>query len=87
MIIEFEEKPSDMEGFAKKIDETLQQQNSYYFDLIQGKVLQQLKITSLDSGAFTNFMKSKGKLGGQNKIQRLANDRNIADALEEFIKR
>lgn len=85
--IEFEEKPSDMEGFAKKIDETLQQQNSYYFDLIQGKVLQQLKITSLDSGAFTNFMKSKGKLGGQNKIQRLANDRKIADALEEFIKR
>ncbi|MEL4307073.1 GH3 auxin-responsive promoter family protein [Joostella sp. CR20] len=85
--IEFEKEPSDMEGFSKKIDEVLQQQNSYYFDLIQGKVLQQLKITRLETGAFQSYMKSQGKLGGQNKVQRLANDRKIADVLEGFTKK
>lgn len=84
--IEFETPPNDMEAFAKKIDETLQEQNSYYYDLIQGKVLQQLKITPLETGAFSDFMKSQGKLGGQNKIQRLANDRKIADELKKFQK-
>ncbi|MCX2679103.1 GH3 auxin-responsive promoter family protein [Galbibacter sp. EGI 63066] len=80
-LIEFEEKPSDMGEFARIIDESLQKQNSYYYDLIQGKILQQLKITPLSKGAFNEFMKSQGKLGGQNKVQRLANDRKIADIL------
>ncbi|MDG3583347.1 GH3 auxin-responsive promoter family protein [Galbibacter pacificus] len=79
--IEFERQPSNMHGFAEKLDESLQRQNSYYFDLIQGKVLQRLKITALKEGAFTAYMKSQGKLGGQNKIQRLANDRKIANFL------
>ncbi|QLE01078.1 GH3 auxin-responsive promoter family protein [Galbibacter sp. BG1] len=85
--IEFEDEPKDLTAFAKKIDETLQQQNSYYLDLIEGKVLQQLKITSLKPGAFSSYMKSQGKLGGQNKVQRLSNDRKIAEALQEYKKK
>ena len=69
--IEFENEPEDMLEFAKKIDESLQKQNTYYFDLIQGKVLQPLKITKVKKNGFQKYMKSIGKLGGQNKIPRL----------------
>ncbi|UMB59720.1 GH3 auxin-responsive promoter family protein [Lutibacter sp. A80] len=82
--IEFDKKPTDIEDFAKKIDATLQQQNSYYLDLIVGKILQPLKITVIEKGGFNKYMKSVGKLGGQNKVPRLSNDRKIADALTEF---
>jgi len=80
-LVAFEKAPSDISLFSSILDQSLQDQNSYYKDLIVGKVLQGLKITSLPTNAFTQFMKTKGKLGGQNKVQRLANDRNIADAL------
>ncbi len=79
--IEFENESGDLSAFAKAIDSSLQSQNSYYFDLIEGKVLQPLKITKVISGGFNDYMKSIGKLGGQNKIPRLSNDRKIADAL------
>ncbi|UKM65579.1 GH3 auxin-responsive promoter family protein [Flavobacteriaceae bacterium GSB9] len=78
--IEFENEPEDLSALAQKLDESLQKQNSYYFDLIEGKVLQQLKITPVKKGGFQEYMKSVGKLGGQNKIPRLANDRKIVDA-------
>ncbi len=77
--IEFEKEPEDICGLAKKIDESLQRQNSYYFDLIDGKVLQTLKITKVKKGGFQDYMKSIGKLGGQNKLPRLSNDRKIVD--------
>ena len=80
-LVAFEKAPSDFDIFSSILDQALQDQNSYYKDLIVGKVLQKLKITSLPTDAFTQFMKTKGKLGGQNKVQRLANDRDIADAL------
>ena len=79
--IEFERKPSEMSKFIEILDTSLQQQNSYYFDLIDGKILQRLKITSIKKGGFHEFMKSIGKLGGQNKVQRLSNDRSVADKL------
>ena len=79
--IEFERKPSDMSKFIEILDTSLQQQNSYYFDLIDGKILQRLKITSIKKGGFHEYMKSIGKLGGQNKVQRLSNDRSVADKL------
>jgi hypothetical protein len=82
--IEFENKPENLEQFAKNIDFALQKQNSYYYDLIVGKVLQPLKITMIEKGGFNNYMKSVGKLGGQNKVPRLANDRKIADELSKF---
>lgn len=78
--IEFENEPEDLLAFAKKIDESLQRQNSYYFDLIQGNVLQPLIITKVKKGGFQDYMKSIGKLGGQNKIPRLSNDRSIVNA-------
>ena len=77
--IEFENEPENLSALAKKIDESLQKQNSYYFDLIEGKVLQPLKITKVKKGGFQEYMKSVGKLGGQNKIPRLSNDRKIAN--------
>jgi len=83
-LIEFEELPNDLDLFVKYLDDELQDQNSYYEDLIKGKVLQQLKITPIKTGGFMEFMKSIGKLGGQNKVQRLSNDRKVADALSKF---
>ena len=79
--IEFEKPPSDIDKFEIKIDQALQLQNSYYLDLIQGKVLQPLKITQVKKDGFQNYMKTIGKLGGQNKTPRLSNDRKIADSL------
>lgn len=77
--IEFENEPENISALAKKIDASLQKQNSYYFDLIEGKVLQPLKITTVKKDGFKAYMKSVGKLGGQNKIPRLSNDRKIVD--------
>tara|TARA_B110000090_G_scaffold81086_1_gene92286 strand:- start:74 stop:1567 length:1494 start_codon:yes stop_codon:yes gene_type:complete len=80
-LIEFATEAKDMGLFAKLVDDNLKAQNSYYKDLVEGKVLRQLQITSLPKSSFHNYMKSQGKLGGQNKIPRLANDRKIADYL------
>ncbi len=80
-LIEFESEPENLHELASLLDASMQKQNSYYFDLIKGKVLQPLKITALSKNSFQAYMKSQGKLGGQNKIPRLANDRKIADAL------
>lgn len=77
--IEFENEPENSEDFVLKIDHFMRKQNVYYDDLIVGKVLQQLKITKVVKNGFQNYMKSIGKLGGQNKIPRLSNDRKIAD--------
>ena len=80
--VEFETMPKYMKTFARLIDEALQKQNMYYYDLIQGKVLQPLKITKVPTGGFAAYMKAQGKLGGQNKIQRLANDRSVVKQLK-----
>ncbi|TVQ51440.1 MAG: hypothetical protein EA362_00320 [Saprospirales bacterium] len=84
--IEFETEPDDMTQFAAKLDKEMVEQNIYYKDLIEGKILRPLKITSMQKDAFRNFMKSRGKLGGQNKVPRLSNDRKIADELQGFVK-
>jgi len=83
--IEFEKEPQDINHFAGVIDRAMQQQNSYYKDLIDGSILQRLKITKLPPNTFQQYMKSIGKLGGQNKLPRLSNDRKIADKLNEII--
>lgn len=80
-LIEFENEPKNEEDFIKNLETSLQQQNSYYFDLITGRVLQPLKITKIKKDGFQTYMKSIGKLGGQNKIPRLSNDRKIADTI------
>ena len=85
--IEFEKEPEDLTNFRNILDKSLQQQNSYYFDLIEGNILQPVKITKVPKDGFQAYMKSIGKLGGQNKLPRLSNDRKIADALEALIKK
>lgn len=79
--IEFHRMPDDLERFRLAIDESLQKQNIYYRDLIQGHILQSLKLRLLKKDSFINYMRAQGKLGGQNKVPRLANDRKIADEL------
>lgn len=83
--IEFNHLPENLHDFAGYLNAQMVRQNIYYEDLIKGKVLQPLKITPLQQGAFRNYMKSQGKLGGQNKVPRLANDRSIARALKPWI--
>lgn len=82
--VEFSSPPADLAAFSKKVDEALQQKNIYYFDLIEGKILQPLIIRSLKKDTFVSYMRSQGKLGGQNKVPRLSNDRKIADELSSF---
>ena len=79
--VEFENKPEDMEAFAMKLDENLRKKNVYYNDLISGNILSPLKITPVNKNGFIDYMKSIGKLGGQNKVPRLSNDRKIANEL------
>jgi hypothetical protein len=79
--IEFENAPQNLQDFAKKIDDNLRAKNVYYDDLVKGNILQELKITAVPPNGFKNYMKSIGKLGGQNKVPKLSNDRKIADAL------
>lgn len=79
--VEFEREPEDKNAFALAIDEAMRKQNVYYDDLIIGKVLCPLVVTKVAKNGFQEYMKSIGKLGGQNKLPRLSNDRKIADAL------
>jgi len=84
--IEFEKEPADLANFRDFLDDEMRKRNTYYDDLISGKILQPLIITSLKKNAFQDYAKSEGKLGGQNKIPRLANDRKIGDYLGKFKK-
>jgi len=79
--IEFENPPQNTENFAQKLDRSMQEQNLYYEDLLKGSVLRTLVITTVADGGFQQYMKSIGKLGGQNKVPRLSNDRKIVDKL------
>ena len=83
-LIEFENMPADLDLFAQKIEANLRKKNVYYDDLITGNILQSLKIIPIRKNGFVDYMKSIGKLGGQNKVPRLSNDRKIADGLARF---
>lgn len=83
-LVEFGTPPADLELFALELDNQLRKLNVYYDDLISGNILRTLCITSLSRNAFIDYMKMQGKLGGQNKVPRLSNDRKIADELIRF---
>ncbi|MBS1549736.1 MAG: GH3 auxin-responsive promoter family protein [Bacteroidetes bacterium] len=83
-LIEFEQEPENLNIFRLQLDKEMRKRNTYYDDLVTGNILQAIKITCLSKNAFQNYAKSEGKLGGQNKIPRLANDRKIADFLKEY---
>ena len=79
--ISFAKRPANMEAFAAKIDHEMQVQNIYYKDLISGNILRQAVVTAVNKNAFIEYARSQGKLGGQFKLPRLANDRKVADRL------
>jgi hypothetical protein len=83
-LIEFSHPPKDMDRFQRALDQAMIKQNIYYKDLIKGKILQPLKVMSVRQGTFRTYMKSVGRLGGQNKVARLSNDRAIADVLYQL---
>ncbi|MBL7735980.1 MAG: GH3 auxin-responsive promoter family protein [Chitinophagaceae bacterium] len=82
--VEFERPPADLGQFAKRVDNHLRKKNIYYDDLISGNILSSLHIRPVKKHGFIDYMKSIGKLGGQNKVPRLSNDRKVADLLEKF---
>ncbi len=84
--IEFEKEPTDMQRFIETVDRHLRKKNVYYDDLIGGNILEPLHITKVRRNGFIDYMRSIGKLGGQNKVPRLSNDRVIADALQGFLQ-
>lgn len=83
-LIEFSQPPKDMEAFSLELDHQLRALNVYYDDLIRGNILRTLRVTPLPPDSFIAYMRSLGKLGGQNKVPRLSNDRRIADALHRI---
>ena len=83
--IEFENPPANINLLASKIDDELRRRNVYYNDLVSGNILEPLKVTIVRKNGFIDYMKSIGKLGGQNKLPRLSNDRKIAEALAPFL--
>jgi hypothetical protein len=76
--------PSDPEAFRATLDQAMREKNIYYDDLIAGNILQPLVITPIRKNGFIDYMKSIGKLGGQNKVPRLSNERTLADAMTAF---
>jgi hypothetical protein len=80
-LVEFATRPNDMEQFANDLDRRLTELNIYYKDLIAGSILRRLELAPLRKNSFIDYMRANGKLGGQNKVPRLSNDRKIADEL------
>lgn len=83
-LVEFGRMPHDADAFAMELDEQLRNLNTYYDDLISGNILRRLVLVPLKKDSFIEYMKSIGKLGGQNKVPRLSNDRNIANELVRY---
>ena len=82
--IEFETQPKDINAFSKTLETEMLNQNIYYKDLIRGAIIKPLEVISVKKGGFNDYMRSVGRLGGQNKVPRLSNDRKIADKLNVF---
>tara|TARA_A100000164_G_C21936899_1_gene788511 strand:+ start:321 stop:1814 length:1494 start_codon:yes stop_codon:yes gene_type:complete len=82
--IEFETQPKDINAFSKTLESEMLNQNIYYKDLIHGQIIKPLKVISVKKGGFNEYMKSVGRLGGQNKVPRLSNDRKIVDKLNAY---
>lgn len=83
-LVDFDRLPESLTDVEEVIDRKMQELNPYYLDLREGNILRRVVLTPLKEGAFTEYMRSVGRLGGQNKVPRLANDRNVAEFLEKF---
>jgi hypothetical protein len=85
-MIEFENPPADLVAFSKELDDQLRSRNVYYDDLVKGNILEPLHISMVKKNGFIDYMKSIGKLGGQNKVPRLSNDRLLAEGLKGWLQ-
>jgi hypothetical protein len=85
-LVEFEAPPADMQQFSQTLNNLMREKNVYYDDLMRGNILLPLQLTTVARNGFINYMKSIGKLGGQNKVPRLSNNREIAEALKPFVQ-
>jgi hypothetical protein len=74
-----------MDLFSEKLNELMCTKNVYYEDLMAGAILAPLQINSMQKNAFIDYMRAQGKLGGQNKVPRLSNERVIANELKQYI--
>jgi len=83
--VEFGKPPQSLEAFSEVLDKTMQKKNHYYKDLIQGGILRPLILRTVKENTFIQFMKNRGKLGGQNKVPHLSNTREIAMELENIL--
>jgi acyl-CoA synthetase (AMP-forming)/AMP-acid ligase II len=84
--VEFDSEPQDLSKLAQDLNDVMVKKNIYYEDLIAGNILKPLVVTAVMKDTFRNYMKEQGKLGGQNKVPRLSNDRKIADELQKWVK-
>ena len=82
--IEFKSPPSRIKDFEIELDLNMKNLNIYYRDLRKNKILSRLKITKAKKKSFINFMKSIGKLGGQNKVPRLSNDVKLIEKVKNL---
>ncbi|GAB4374488.1 MAG: GH3 auxin-responsive promoter family protein [Salibacteraceae bacterium] len=86
--IEFEKQPEDLEKFCEKLDSALMSVNSDYEAKRKGdRVLRKPMIRAVRPGTFYEWMKQRGKLGGQNKVPRLSNDRKHLEQIIEISNR
>ena len=76
----------DISTFSAIIDESMQRESSYYKELSEGNILRPAVISAVSKGGFEAYMSAEGKLGGQNKVKRLSNDRLMADKLSSFLQ-
>lgn len=86
-LIEFEKAPADLENFKKILDNELKKLNSdYEAKRFNGYILKEPQIISVPKDTFKNWLKHKGKLGGQHKVPRLSNTREYIDEIKSFIR-
>ena len=84
-LIEFESRPDCIDSFGKELDKALKSLNSDYEAKRNGNLtLKEPVIKEMPSGIFYNWLKTKGKLGGQNKVPRLSNNRKIVEEILEM---
>lgn len=84
--IEFADHTFNINDISIFLDKSIQEQNIYYQDLRKNGILENAKITLIKKGGFEQYFKQQGKLGGQNKVQHLANDRELAKVLQHYVK-
>lgn len=87
-LIEFDKEPASLEQFSALLDQHLQKINSdYEAKRFKDIALAQLRVEVMPSGTFMHWLKQKGKLGGQHKVPRLSNNREVVEDILSFLQK